>query len=159
MQLFPTTVILRHHRENLKKCSLRGLEGRPDLKFFSYPERHPIHEEWRDYVLLTLEAPPLTFEDRACGLFLIDATWRYAKKMLRSVEGIPHLIPRSLPSHFRTAYPRRQVDCSDPERGLASVEALFLSYMIFGREAESLLENYYWKNEFLETNKAFIDLK
>ncbi len=159
MQLFPITAILRHRKENLKKCSLRGLETRPDLKFFNYPGNPIILNEWPPYVLLTLEAPPLTCEDSACGLLLIDATWRYAEKMLQSVKGTPHLIPRSLPSYFRTAYPRRQAGCSDPIRGLASIEALFLSYKILGREAESLLDNYYWKNEFLEKNKAFIDLK
>ena len=38
MLSFPPTVILRHRKENLKKCSLRGLEERPDIHFFTYPK-------------------------------------------------------------------------------------------------------------------------
>lgn len=157
MQLFPPTVILRHRRENLKKCSLRGLEKLPDLEFFSYPGSLAPLEKCQGYVLLQLGAPPLTHEDSHRGLLLIDATWRYADKMLRFVEQVPNLIPRSLPEHFRTAYPRRQDDCLDPDRGLASVEALFLAYNILGRSTSQLLENYYWKADFLEKNNLPID--
>jgi len=157
MQLFPPTVILRHRRENLKKCSLRGLEKLPDIEFFSYPCSLISLEKCQGYILLHLDAPPLALEDTHRGLLLVDATWRYADKMLRFVEQIPGLVPRSLPGHFRTAYPRRQDDCQDPERGLASVEALFLANRILGRNTSQLLENYYWKNEFLEINNLHID--
>lgn len=158
MQLFPPTVILRHRRENLKKCSLRGLEKFSDLHFYTYPGNLDPLNNCQGYVLLQLEAPPLTLEDGHRGLLLIDGTWRYAEKMLQCVKKIPGLISRSLPTHFRTAYPRRQEDCLDPERGLASVEALFLSYKLLGREANHLLEYYYWKNDFLEKNKLYIDI-
>ncbi len=159
MQLFPPTVILRHRRENLKKCSLRGLEGRKDLLFFKYPTPDFNPDAWRGVVVLRLDAPPLTEADNPFGLFLVDATWRYAEKMLRFVEEIPDLKQRSLPSHYRTAYPRRQEDCQDPEKGLASVEALFLAYKILGRDTTGLLDHYYWKNDFLSKNGITIDLE
>lgn len=151
---FPPTVILRHKRENLKKCSLRGLESRPDMQFLSYPNASlpPLD----NYILLKLDAPPLTSEDKGSGLFLIDGTWRHAEKMLRSTEGCCNFKYRSLPGHFKTAYPRRQDDCSDPERGLASVEALFLSYWILKRKVEGILDNYYWKDAFLMLNDKFL---
>ncbi len=155
MQCFPPTVILRHRRENLKKCSLRGLEKLSHIEFFSYPGPIEALQKCNGYVLLQMNAPPLTLDDSHCGLLLIDATWRYAEKMLRFVEPIPNLIPRSLPDHFRTAYPRRQEDCVDPERGLASVEALFLAYRILGRDTSQLLENYHWKSEFLSKNYIY----
>jgi pre-rRNA-processing protein TSR3 len=150
MSLFPPTIILRHRKENLKKCSLRGLESRPDMLFFTYPKAEL--PSLNGYLLLTLDGPPLSPEDQSFGLFLIDGTWRHTTTMLKQLVG-PHLFQkRSLPSHFQTAYPRTQQDCSDPTRGLASVEALFLAYSILGRETEGLLDHYYWRADFLKKN-------
>lgn len=152
MFYFPPTTILRHRRENLKKCSLRGLEGRKDIHFFTYPK--DALPDLSGYVVLTFDAPELSQEDAGRGLFLIDGTWKYAEKMAKIV---PHerLIPRSLPSSLRTAYPRRQDDCPDPDRGLASVEALYAAYHILGRDTTGLLDHYYWKDRFLELNIDF----
>lgn len=150
MQLYPPTVIWRHRRENLRKCSLRGLEGREDICFYTYPkERLP---DLSGYILLAIDAPPLTEEDSGRGLFLLDATWRYAETMMKQVDSASLMEKRSIPSHFRTAYPRRQEDCFDPERGLASVEALYIAYYLMGRDAAGLLEHYHWKERFLEMN-------
>lgn len=147
MQTFPPTVIIRHRKENLKKCSLRGLEPREDLLFFRYPtDQLPPVE---GYLMLSLDAPPLTVADGKHGLLLIDGTWRYAEKMTHWVEGRVPLIKRSLPTHYRTAYPRKQEDCPDPERGLASVEALYLAYKILERDTEGLLDHYHWREDFL----------
>lgn len=155
MQPFPPTFILRHRRENLKKCSLRGLENRTDCQFFTYPKDQL--PEMNGYILLALEAPPLTKEDSHRGLFILDATWRYAERMLEQVGSQRGLVHRSIPEEVRTAYPRRQNDCADPERGLASIEALFIAYVILGRETTGLLDSYYWKDQFLEKNKLFLD--
>jgi pre-rRNA-processing protein TSR3 len=141
------TIILRHRRENLNKCSLKGLEKRSDLLFFTYPQ-----DPWPDlsrYRLLEVGAPPLTEQDQDGGIFIIDATWRLAALMRRQC---PQMESRSLPAHFRTAYPRRQTECLDPEKGLASIEALFLAHLILGRSVDGLLDGYHWKNEFLEQN-------
>jgi pre-rRNA-processing protein TSR3 len=151
MSSFPPTIILRHRKENLKKCSLRSLEKRTDMQFFTYPQAKP--PRLTGYLLLTRDAPPLSKEDAALGLFLIDGTWRHATTMLKQLP-LPHLFQkRSLPSHFQTAYPRTQQDCPDPTRGLASIEALFLAYSILGRETEGLLDHYYWCESFLRKNE------
>lgn len=150
MLIFPPTIILRHRKENLKKCSLRGLESRPDIDFFTYPKE--TLPDLTGYFLLALDAPPLTAEDANLGIFLIDGTWRYAELMYRQ-QPLPHrFVLRSLPSHFSTAYPRRQDDCAEPSRGLASVEALFLTYSILGRDTQGLLDHYHWKEDFLLKN-------
>lgn len=154
MQSFPPTVILRHQRENLKKCSLRGLEKRPDFRFYSYP--HDTLPNFEGYILLALDAPPLNLEDQAMGLFLLDSTWRYSEKMLKFSESKGPLNKRSIPSHFRTAYPRRQDDCVDPQRGLASIEAIFIAYHLLGRSTEGLFDNYYWKESFLKINQHIL---
>lgn len=154
MQSFPTTYILRHQRENLKKCSLKGLENREDCHFFIYPTS--ILPKTTDFILLAIDAPPLQLSDKNKGLFLLDATWRYAAKMLEFVEAKVTIERRSIPKGFRTAYPRRQNDCPDPEEGLASVEALYIAYLILGRDPRGLLDHYYWRNLFLEKNKDLL---
>src|SRR5438132_1695848 len=121
MQPIYPTFILRHRKENLKKCSLRGLESNKNFQFFTYP-RHSL-PNLENYFLLTLDAPLLTLQDQDKGLFLIDSTWKYSQIMAR-ISPFSAIICRSLPPCFRTAYPRRQDDCPHPELGLASIEAL-----------------------------------
>lgn len=146
--MFAPTVILRHRRENLKKCSLSGLEGRSDFRFYTYPrDSLPLLPH---YLLLKVGAPPLTEADGEKGLLLIDGTWRLAEKMEKSLG--QNLETRSLPAHFRTAYPRRQTDCPDPEAGLSSLEALYIAYFILKRPLEGLLDRYHWKTDFLALN-------
>jgi pre-rRNA-processing protein TSR3 len=212
MFLILPTIILRHRRENLKKCSLRGLECRPDCLFFTYTagrsffafssaheprdraggggdsiklntipspassipgaftreenaknDRPAVcpREELPDlsrYFLLTLDGPPLSVDDGDLGIFLIDGTWRYAELMEQQLPK-PHLFQRrSLPPGFKTAYPRRQEDCPEPSRGLASVEALFLAHYLLGRNTDGLLDHFYWKDEFLKKNADLIGL-
>lgn len=134
---------MRHRKENVKKCSLRGLES--TLQFITYPAKELPN--LTDYIILTPNAPLLT---EAKGLFLVDATWRYAADMIKHLpEGLTY---RSLPPHFTTAYPRRQ----DEPHGLASIEALYLAYLITGRDPSSLLDHYYWKESFLTQNASAI---
>jgi len=146
---FPPTLILRHRKENLKKCSLRGLETRADIRFYTYPWKEP-QPDLSSYIVLSLDAPVLCKEDADKGLFLIDGTWSYATKMFRSLK--PPFILRSLPANIRTAYPRKQEDCEDPTRGLASIEALFAAYRILERDTSGLLDDYYWREDFLRKN-------
>lgn len=145
MTAFLPTIILRHRRENLKKCSLRGLETRADMHFYNYPLKRDL-PDLSNYVVLALDAPLLSEEDADKGILLIDGTWRYAEKMFQALPA-PFEV-RSLPA-AKTAYPRRQDDCSDPTRGLASCEALYLTYVILGRNPEGLLDHYHWKDDFL----------
>lgn len=151
MQSFPPTFILRHRRENLKKCSLSGLEDRKDIEFFTYPtSKLP---DLSQHILLVMEgASELTCDDGKMGLFILDSTWRYLDKMVKFVEEKGELQKRTLPPIFKTAYPRRQEDCIDPERGLSSVEALYIAYSILNRERDGLLNHYYWKEQFLQIN-------
>jgi pre-rRNA-processing protein TSR3 len=142
------TIILRHRRENLKKCSLRGLENRSDLIFYTYPV--DLLPDYSSYLLLKVDAPPLTLEDQERGLFLIDGTWRLAQIMEKQLPW--KLEARSLPGGFKTAYPRRQTDCPDPTAGLSSIEALYLAHTLLQRSTENLLDRYYWKERFLQIN-------
>ncbi len=142
-------IILRHRRENLKKCSLSGLEQRPDLTFYTYPvDSLP---DLSHCLVLKMGAPTLTRADANKPLLLIDGTWRLAQIMEKQ---LPPLEARSLPPGFRTAYPRRQTECPDPEAGLSSIEALYLAHLILGRPTDGLLDRYHWKEDFLKLNAA-----
>ena len=151
MQSFPSTIIIRHRKENLKKCTLRGLEGRKDFSFYSYP--YPKLSYITGYVLLALDAPILDIDnDKCCGLLILDGTWRYAGRMKQQIPELQDIPRRSLPKQFTTAYPRCQHDCPDPSSGLASIEAIYLAYHILGRDTSGILDNYHWKSIFLEKN-------
>ena len=155
MQFFPPTLVIRHRKENLKKCSLRGLENRPDFSFLSYPiEELPSLDS---YVLLTIDAPPLDSSDAQNGLLVLDATWRYAEKMFDWVQQKASIKLRSIPPQCRTAYPRCQTACPFPEQCLASIEAIYIAYTILKRDPSQLLDQYYWKEEFIRKNKSFLD--
>jgi pre-rRNA-processing protein TSR3 len=80
---------------------------------------------------------------------LLDGSWRAADKMVARFEAVP---PRSLHG-WQTAYPRVSKLGTDPDNGLASIEALYLAYHILGRPTAGLLDHYHWAREFLEANK------
>lgn len=145
----PDILILRHRRENLKKCSLTGLESRKGLFFYTYP-LSPL-PDLSNCLVLKLGAPPLSSKDADKNLLLIDGTWRLAAIMESQLP--PNLEARRLPPGWKTAYPRRQTDCADPEAGLASIEALFVACLALGKPVEGLLDRYYWKDLFLDRNR------
>ncbi len=143
---YPPTVIVRSPRENPRKCSVLPLRGRGDLIFQTYPAARlpPL----AGYVRLAAEGPPLTAADRAAGILLLDASWRWADRMSDRFRDVP---PRSLHG-YRTSYPRVSKTGTDPANGLASVEALFLAYHVLGRPTAGLLDHYRWAQEFLILN-------
>lgn len=143
------SIIYRHRRENRKKCTLTPLAKRPDFKFFTYPKS--ILPPLDGYFVLTLEGPPLSAEDSKLGLLLVDSGWRYVDRMLKVIPD--HIPRRSLPPLFKTAYPRRQEDCKDPDAGLASIEALYAAYHLLGWNTAGLLDHYHWKEAFITKNK------
>jgi pre-rRNA-processing protein TSR3 len=150
MKHFCPTIVIRHRKERLKKCSLRGLEERKDFLFFTYPLK--ILPPLEEYVLLSSAAPQILSKNECDkGLLLLDATWKLAEKMEAGLQIPERTIRRSLPPEIETAYPRRQ----DERHGLASIEALYIAYLLTGRHTEGLLDNYYWKEHFLEKNKNF----
>lgn len=151
MKLYPPTIVLRHRKENLKKCSLRGLEIREDFLFFTYP-KDPIPFT-ENYIILDINAPLLSKEDQNKGLFILDGTWRYAQKMYENTPVIHSYEKRSLPTNIQTAYPRRQEDCPDPSKGLASIEAIYIAYLLMERNTDGLLDNYVWRDKFFQINE------
>ncbi|HEV3258574.1 MAG TPA: hypothetical protein VG013_16990 [Gemmataceae bacterium] len=143
---FPVTVVVRSAHENPRKCSILPLRGRSDLLFLPYPLAEP--PPLAGYVRLAAEGPELSAADASYGLLLLDSSWRRAEGMNRQFA---YVAPRSLHG-YRTAYPRVAKLGTDPEHGLATVEALFLAYHILGRPTVGLLDHYRWAAEFLRVN-------
>ncbi len=143
---WPPTLIVRHPAENPRKCTVLPLRGRADLVFLSYPVRQ--RPDLQGYVRLAAEGPLLSAADVQAGLLVLDGSWRWASAMTRDFADVP---PRSL-AGWRTAYPRVSKRGTDPDNGLATVEALFLAYHLLGRPTAGLLDHYHWAREFLRLN-------
>lgn len=144
MNGIPTTVI-RHHKERISKCSLRFLHDRPEMTFLR--ARPGFTFDATGFVLLAVEAPPLTVADQGHPLLLLDSTWRWLPQLEACVRGAP--IRRSIPGEFSTAYPRVSKVFEDPAAGLASIEALYVARRVLGDDDPSLLDGYHWKVQFL----------
>lgn len=140
----PVTII-RHAKERKSKCTLEPLRGREDLTF--YEARPDFTFDATGYLLLAVDAPLLSTEDAGHPLLLLDSTWRLLPQLMDKLTGDP--IPRTLPHHVRTAYPRVSKIAEDPTRGLASIEALYLAKRLLGEDDTTLLEHYYWRKDFL----------
>lgn len=139
------TVIIRHSKERLSKCSLQPLVGRPELTFLRSSTK--LQFDATGYILLAVDAPELGPDDAGHPLLLLDSTWRLLPDLEACVVGNP--IRRSLPIGVKTAYPRVSKVSKDPDAGLASVEALYLARKLLGDDDPTLLEAYHWKEEFL----------
>ena len=142
----PPTIIIRHSKENPRKCSILPLRGRPGIVILGYPVKQM--PDLTGYVRLAAEGPELSAADSPCGLLLLDASWRWAGRMTASFSEVP---ARSLHG-YKTAYPRVAKSGTDPDNGLASIEALYIAYRLLGCSTDGLLDHYHWKEEFLKAN-------
>ena len=144
--MLPPTVIVVHPRERRSKCSVEPLRDRPEFVFTTFPHAVPI--DVTNYVRLGIGGRVLSPEDSDRGLLLLDGTWRLAARMEPFYS---HVEVRSLPV-IQTAYPRKSEVFADPSEGLATIEALYAALRILGRPTAGLLDQYHWKQLFLERN-------
>lgn len=140
-----SVTVIRHPKERRSKCSLRPLEEREDIVF--YRARPDWQMDVTGYTLLALDAPQLSTADAGRPLLLLDSTWRLLPQLEACLVGEP--VRRTLPS-VQTAYPRLSKIAEDPVGGLASVEALYLAQLLLGKRDDSLLADYYWREDFLK---------
>ncbi|NOX55981.1 MAG: hypothetical protein GXP27_16370 [Planctomycetes bacterium] len=151
MHRYPPTIIVVHPKERRSKCTVEPLRGQPGFVFWKFPRLGP--QRLSNYIQLALDAPPLTRHDADKGLLILDGTWRLVEKMAPTFVHVPR---RSLPS-CRTAYPRSSKLFEDPDQGLATIEALYLAYLILGRDTTGLLDEYRWADEFLRRNAELFE--
>jgi len=103
----------------------------------------------RGRILLHPDGDEIVPEDRGKSLLLVDCAWRRLPDLLATVDGDP--VRRRLPP-LATAYPRRSRIFEDPERGLASIEALYAALALLGEPRPDLLVGYRWAEAFLAAN-------
>jgi pre-rRNA-processing protein TSR3 len=144
------TTVIRHPKERIRKCSLRFLHARPEMTFLRGAAG--LQFDATGFLLLAVDAQPLSTADAGHPLLLLDSTWRWLPQLEACVVGEP--IRRSIPGGLRTAYPRVSKVFDDPDAGLASIEALYVARRLLGDDDPDLLDGYHWKQEFLATVDA-----
>ena len=145
--------ILMDKRENPRKCTIHPVATRPDFDLRYFSENRPVTRFQAD-CLLHVDGEDLGAIDHSQirSLALIDCTWRKVSGVLQRTEKpLPRLV--RIPEGFLTAYPRMNKQGLDPGAGLATIEALFIAAAFLGFWDESLLEKYYFKDEFLLKNQ------
>ena len=115
----PPVWIIRSTKERKERCTIWPLRGHPLVRLVGYPFKNP--PEVGEATLLWTEGPPLSAADAGRPLLLLDASWRRAQAMRTHFPG---LVCRSL-GGISTAYPRCSRLGTDPDSGLATVEALY----------------------------------
>lgn len=138
--------IVRHYKERKSKCSVQPLVEDDRFAFVKFvPE---LQVEATGFTLLAVDAPALSPDDAGRPLLILDSTWRYLPAMERAILGNPPA--RSLPRELETAYARTSKIEDDPDGGLASIEALYAALRILGHRDDALLDDYFWRDPFLE---------
>jgi len=146
--------IIRYSRVNKKQCSLTALEGRSDLEFHN--EKAIGKADFNGCMLLHPDGVELSEADKEKEIILVDAHWKKALKIVAQLEENYNLEQRGI-TGFSTAFPRTNGLKGDPVNGLRSCECLWVVKKLLGERDDSLLEDYYFKKEFLEKNKEKID--
>lgn len=144
----PVTIIVVHPRERRAKCTVQPLRRHSGFQFYKHPR---VPSELPGYVRLGFGGPQLSPADSESGLLVLDGTWRWVEPIERLAASVPI---RSLPP-LVTAYPRSSKVSTDPEGGLATIEAIYAAYRLLGRDTTSLLDHYHWGQEFVEKNVSF----
>ena len=142
-------LILRDPRESTRKCSLTPLRGKPGVRFVAHAKDRRIDASGR--VLLHPDGEPLGSADAGRPILILDCAWRRVPELLAQVDGDP---PRRRLPPLATAYPRRSRTFADPDRGLASVEALYAALALLGDARPEILDGYPWAECFLAANPS-----
>lgn len=148
MNRAPPTIIVVHPKEKRSKCTVEPLRGHPDFRFWKYPDRGS--EPLAGYVRIGLGGPLLTADQQTNGLLFLDATWRLADRMAADFAELPVFTLQP----WETAYPRTSKLFADPAAGLATIEAIYAACVQTGRNPAGLLDQYRWRDDFLNRNAA-----
>lgn len=140
-------VVVRHPRENTKKCSLSHLHGNPNFK--SYTAFDGFSLDATGYLMLEMNAPEVNLSDFGLPILLLDSTWALLPRLRAKISGDPQL--RSLPASIKTAYPRKSKLFEDLD-GLDSIEVLYSALKIMNIPDPEILRGYIFAKKFLEIN-------
>ncbi len=145
--------VIRHPKENHKKCSLRHLHTHKDFEFFNAVDGFSF--DATGYTLLEINAPTMSEADAQRPILLLDSTWHLLPKIRAKVYG--NFVSRSLPLTIKTGYPRVSKMHADPN-GLATVEALYAALKFAGCKAPDIIREYQFAQHFLKVNGWLSDV-
>lgn len=141
--------------ESPNKCTILPLADRQDFIILRPARNEPI-QTLTGQLLLHPEGALLSeLRDQqdlnVSRLSVIDSNWKWLPLMLSRVQPpLPRLV--RIPPGFQTAYPRRSKKNTDPEEGLATIEAIFIAAAFLGQWDETLFSRYHFGSEFLRIN-------
>lgn len=143
--------------ETANKCTIAPLASRTDFHLFRVKGDGPLGP---------LSAPVLLHHEGQClttlretvspvpALASVDCVWRRLPKLLNRIEWKDGKQPAlaKIPEGFRTVYPRVGANGTDPQGGLATIEALFVAAALLGNYDPTLLSQYHFARRFIELN-------
>ena len=132
-----------------RDCSINYVKDRGDVLIYNKEE--VANFNFDNKLILQIDAESLSSKDSGKDLIIIDMGWKDALKLSKR---FPSQLQRRSISGFKTAYPKTKPSSIRPTGGLRSIECMFVAKLILrGIKDESLLENYHFKDQFLEINK------
>jgi hypothetical protein len=152
-------IIISRDEKVEKKCTLYPLRGRRDFSFRTmkdpgnvnpssillFPDGEPLTKELAEGIKEQISATNQREGEAELDIVLIDSRWKKVKGVL---DSLPSLRRVSLEGYVTGAV-RKELP---PPGGLASVEALFLTSMLFGKPDITLLDKYHFQGRFFEIN-------
>jgi pre-rRNA-processing protein TSR3 len=147
--------VLMDPKENPHKCTVTPLKGRTDILIRKFSDAPAIKPFSTDLLLHVdgLDLPTLVAANKINSIGVIDCVWKRVEPILKRLENPLPTLAR-IPEGFVTAYPRRNKLGHDPDAGLATIEAMFIAGAFAGAWDETLLDNYYFKDNFIKFNEA-----
>jgi hypothetical protein len=159
-------IIVSRDEKVEKKCTLYPLRGRSDFSFRTmknpgnftlnsillFPDGEPLTTELVYEIRNQLDVNGFKEEhkneqatENELDIVLIDSRWKKLKGVL---DSLPPLRRVSLEG-YETGAVRKE---PPPKGGLASVEAIYLASLLFGKPDPTLLDYYHFRKRFFDIN-------
>jgi pre-rRNA-processing protein TSR3 len=140
--------------ETPNKCTIASLSYRNDFRLFRVKGGEALGP-LTSPILLHHQGECLTTLRKSLGevqaIATVDCVWHRLDVLLNRITR-PLPIFARVPDGFETAYPRRSIKNTDPEAGLATIEAIFVAAALLGNWDASLFSEYYFGRKFIELN-------
>jgi ribosome biogenesis protein Tsr3 len=144
--------VIIDHSESANKCSVAPLTFRTDFRFTRVRSTNQLGPLNCELLLHHAGANILEWRGKNVnGIGVIDCNWKRLPTIQRRVIA-PASALVSIPEGFVTAYPRSSKRGTDPDTGLATIEAIFTAAALVGHIDPTLFERYQWGKKYLELN-------
>jgi|GEM_PF-400576 len=144
--------VIIDHSESANKCSVAPLTFRTDFRFTRVRANNPLGPMQCELMLHHAGESVLEWRGKNVkGIGVIDCNWKRLPTIQSRVVA-PHASFVRIPEGFVTAYPRTSKRGTDPDKGLATIEAIFTAAALIGHIDPTLFERYQFGKRYLELN-------